>query len=111
MGVEREILPNTAVTVDFIRSYGRDQTNRLDINEPRVLANGTFGRPGVAIFDPDGTRTGARGDGPPVVVVEERARRVLEHANPIGDRRSSDFLRSVVADDPRSMQIGFRVTF
>jgi hypothetical protein len=31
--------------------------------------------------------------------------------NPIGNRRSSDFLRSVVADDPRSMQLGFRFTF
>jgi hypothetical protein len=31
--------------------------------------------------------------------------------NPIGNRRSSDFLRSVVADDPRSMQVGFRYTF
>jgi hypothetical protein len=31
--------------------------------------------------------------------------------NPIGNRRSSDFLRSVVADDPRSMQLGVRYTF
>ena len=31
--------------------------------------------------------------------------------NPIGNRRSTDFLRSVVADDPRSMQLGFRYTF
>jgi hypothetical protein len=31
--------------------------------------------------------------------------------NPIGNRRSSDFLTSVVADDPRSMQVGLRYTF
>ncbi len=31
--------------------------------------------------------------------------------NPIGNRRSTDFLQSVVADDPRSMQVGFRFTF
>ena len=31
--------------------------------------------------------------------------------NPIGNRRSTDFLQSVVADDPRSMQLGFRYTF
>ena len=28
----------------------------IDINEPRLLANGTIGRPGPAVFDPDGTR-------------------------------------------------------
>ena len=31
--------------------------------------------------------------------------------NPIGNRRSSDFLTSVVADDATSMQLGFRYTF
>jgi hypothetical protein len=31
--------------------------------------------------------------------------------NPIGNRRSSDFMTSVVADDPRSMQVGLRYTF
>jgi hypothetical protein len=56
VGVERQIMTNMAVTVDYIQSYGRDQTNRIDINEPRVLPNGAFGRPGPAVFDPDGTR-------------------------------------------------------
>jgi len=31
--------------------------------------------------------------------------------NPIGDRRSADFLKSIVADDARSMQLGLRFTF
>jgi hypothetical protein len=72
VGVEREILPNTAVTVDFIQSYGRDQTNRIDINEPRLLPNGTFGRPGSAVFDPDGTRI-------PSQARNTNFRRVLEY--------------------------------
>lgn len=31
--------------------------------------------------------------------------------NPIGNRRSTDFFRSIVADEPRSMQIGLRYIF
>ena len=31
--------------------------------------------------------------------------------NPIGNRRSTDFLKSIVADEPRSMQLGLRYTF
>ena len=71
-GVEREILPNTAVTVDFVQSYGRDQTDRIDINEPRLLANGTIGRPGPSVFDPDGTRI-------PAQARNTNFRRVLEY--------------------------------
>jgi Carboxypeptidase regulatory-like domain/TonB dependent receptor-like, beta-barrel len=71
-GVEREILANTAVTVDFVQSYGRDQTDRIDINEPRLLANGTIGRPGPAVFDPDGTRI-------PAQARSTNFRRVLEY--------------------------------
>jgi hypothetical protein len=72
VGVEREILANTAVTVDFIQSYGRDQTNRIDINEPRLLPNGTIGRPGPAVFDPEGTRI-------PAQARNTNFRRVLEY--------------------------------
>jgi hypothetical protein len=71
-GVEREIMANTAVTVDFVQSYGRDQTNRIDINEPRLLANGTVGRPGPAVFDPEGTRI-------PAQARNTAFRRVLEY--------------------------------
>ena len=72
VGIERQIMANMAVTVDFIQSYGRDQTNRLDINEPRLLANGTIGRPGPAVFDPDGTRI-------PPQARSTNFRRVLEY--------------------------------
>jgi hypothetical protein len=72
VGVERQIFANTAVTVDFVQSYGRDQTNRIDINEPRLLANGTIGRPGAAGFDPDGTLI-------PAQARNTNFRRVLEY--------------------------------
>ncbi len=72
VGVERQIMTNMAVTVDFIQSYGRDQTNRIDINEPRLLANGTIGRPGPAVFDPDGTKI-------PAQARNTNFRRVLEY--------------------------------
>ena len=65
-------MANMAVTVDFIQSYGRDQTNRIDINEPRLLANGTVGRPGPEVFDPDGTRI-------PAQARNTAFRRVLEY--------------------------------
>jgi hypothetical protein len=54
-GVQREIMPGIAVTVDYVGNRGRDQTARIDINEPRLLANGQIGRPGPSVFDPDGT--------------------------------------------------------
>ena len=54
-GVERQIMNGMAVTADYVGSRGHDQTGRIDINEPRLLANGTIGRPGPSVFDPDGT--------------------------------------------------------
>jgi hypothetical protein len=54
-GIQREIIPTMALTVDYVGNRGRDQTLRIDINEPRLLPNGQFGRPGPAVFDPDGT--------------------------------------------------------
>ena len=55
VGVQREIFSGMAVTVDVVATRGYDQLGRIDINEPRRLANGTIGRPGPAVFDPDGT--------------------------------------------------------
>jgi hypothetical protein len=55
VGVQREIFTGMAVTVDVITTRGYDQLGRIDINEPRLLANGTIGRPGPAVFDPNGT--------------------------------------------------------
>ena len=62
-GVQRELLPGIALTVDYVGNRGYDQTARIDINEPRLLADGRFGRPGPSVFDPDGTLVpaGARG--------------------------------------------------
>jgi hypothetical protein len=54
-GIQREILPGIAVTVDYVGNRGYDQTARIDINEPRLLANGRVARPGPSVFDPDGT--------------------------------------------------------
>jgi outer membrane receptor protein involved in Fe transport len=58
VGVKRELRPGLAVSADYIGNRGRDQTGLIDINEPvnRV-------RPGVNVFDPDGTLIppGARG--------------------------------------------------
>ena len=54
-GVQRELMPNVGLTVDYVGNRGRDQTGLVDINEPRLLANGRIGRPGPSVFDPDGT--------------------------------------------------------
>jgi hypothetical protein len=53
-GIQRELMPGIALTVDYVGNRGRDQTLRLDINEPRLLPSGTIGRPGPSVFDPDG---------------------------------------------------------
>jgi hypothetical protein len=54
-GVERQILPNVAVRVDYVGNVGRDQTGRIDINEGPVGPTGVVSRPGVNGFDPTGT--------------------------------------------------------
>ena len=54
-GVQRELTPMLALTVDYVGNRGRDQTLRIDINEPRLLPDGRIGRPGPSVFDPDGT--------------------------------------------------------
>ncbi|MBI2189395.1 MAG: TonB-dependent receptor [Acidobacteria bacterium] len=53
-GVQRELLPGVALTVDYVGNRGRDQTLLIDINEPRLLPDGRIGRPGASVFDPDG---------------------------------------------------------
>ncbi len=50
IGVERELIPNFALSVDYVGSASRDQFGAIDINEP-VLGV----RPGVDVFDPNGT--------------------------------------------------------
>src|SRR5258705_2043894 len=53
--VQRAIFRGLALTVDVVATRGYDQTGRIDINEPRLLANGTIGRPGPAVCGPNGT--------------------------------------------------------
>jgi hypothetical protein len=62
-GIQREVLPGIAVTVDYVGNRGRDQTARIDINEPRLLPDGRIGRPGPSVFDPDGTLIPAQARG------------------------------------------------
>jgi hypothetical protein len=49
-GVARELAPDVALTLDYVGNVSRDQLGVIDINEP---VNGV--RPGVDVFDPDGT--------------------------------------------------------
>ena len=92
VGVEREIRRGMAVTVDYVGSRGHDQTGRLDINEPRLLANGQIGRPGPAVFDPDGTRIPASARG-------ANFQRVLEYTT--SDVFNSDYNALEVSLDRR----------
>jgi hypothetical protein len=55
VGVKHELMTDLAVSADYIGNRGRDITAVVDINEPRTLPNGLRGRPGVNVFDPDGT--------------------------------------------------------
>ena len=54
-GMERQLAPNLAVTVDYVGNVGRDQTGKIDINEGPLDANGDVTRLGVDVFDPTGT--------------------------------------------------------
>jgi hypothetical protein len=91
-GFEREVLPGMAVTVDYVGSRGRNQTGRLDINEPRPLPNGTVGRPGPAVFDPDGTRI-------PESARDRNYQRVLEYTT--SDVFNSDYNALEISLDRR----------
>ena len=54
-GVERQIIPNLAVTIDYVGNIGRDQTGKVDINEGPLDASGDVTWRGIAAFDPTGT--------------------------------------------------------
>ena len=54
-GVERQLVPNVAVTIDYVGNIGRDQTGQIDINEGPLNASGSVTRLGVNVFDPTGT--------------------------------------------------------
>ncbi|MFN2446599.1 MAG: TonB-dependent receptor domain-containing protein [Vicinamibacterales bacterium] len=50
IGVNHQVFANAAVGVDYVANASRDQMGVIDINEP---VNGV--RPGISVFDPDGT--------------------------------------------------------
>ena len=76
-GIQREIMPGIALTVDYVGNRGRDQTLRIDINEPRLLPNGTIGRPG-----PVGVRSGRNAD--PAAGAQHELPRVLQYQTATG---------------------------
>ena len=53
--MERQLVPNVAVTIDYVGNIGRDQTGQIDINEGPLNASGSVTRLGVNVFDPTGT--------------------------------------------------------
>ena len=71
LGFSQEIISNMALSVDYVANASRDQLGVIDINEP---VNGV--RPGVAVFDPDGTmipRRGARRELPARAAVADQS--------------------------------------
>jgi hypothetical protein len=54
LGVKRELIANMAASIDYVGNRGRDQTALIDINEPRLMPDGTRRRPGISVFDPTG---------------------------------------------------------
>ena len=60
VGVNHQFFTNAAVAVDYVANASRDQLGVVDINEP---VNGV--RPGVDVFDPDGTLIPAEARGTP----------------------------------------------
>ena len=55
MGMERQLIPNVALSVDYVGNVGHDQTGKIDINEGPMRANGEVTWQGVNAFDPTGT--------------------------------------------------------
>jgi outer membrane receptor protein involved in Fe transport len=54
-GVERQLVPNLALSIDYVGNIGRDQTGLIDINEGPLNASGSVTRLGINVFDPTGT--------------------------------------------------------
>jgi len=82
LGVQRQLMANTAVGLDFIGNRGRDQMRQIDISEGPAGPNGRIVRLTAAQFDPDGTLIPAAARG-------ARFQRVRQ--NTISDDFNSDF--------------------
>jgi hypothetical protein len=55
VGVEREVMPNLSVSVDYVGNRGYDQTALIDINDCGTGPDRRVIRCGVNAFDPNGT--------------------------------------------------------
>jgi len=96
VGVKHEILPNTAVSVDYVGNQGRDNTGVIDINEGPLDANGRVTRRGVAAFDPSGVLVPASARSATFVQFNQ------EQTRELGDALNSDF-KSVELELERRM--------
>ena len=83
LGATRELMPDLALTVDYVANVSRDQIGRIDINEP---VGGV--RPGVDVFDPNGILVPAAARG-------TSFRRVFQYQT-----------RSELDGDYKSLQVG-----
>jgi len=87
-GIQHELARDWAITADYVANASRDQLGLIDINEP---VNGV--RPGVNVFDPDGTLI-------PAEARSTRFRRVLQYQT-----------RDELNGDYKSLQIGVTKRF
>jgi hypothetical protein len=71
LGLQRELMPNLGLTIDYVGNRGRNQTTQIDISEG-PLVNGRITRLSVDQFDPDGTLI-------PAVARNRAFRRVLQY--------------------------------
>jgi hypothetical protein len=72
LGVQREILPNLAVGLDYVGHRGKDQTAQIDISEGPLGPNGRVTRLTADEFDPTGTLI-------PAAARDTAFRRVLQY--------------------------------
>ena len=63
VGMERQLVPNVAVTVDYVGNVGHDQTGTVDINEGPLGSDGEVTYQGIDVFDPTGTKIPAAARG------------------------------------------------
>lgn len=92
VGVQRELMPNLAVGVDFVGQQGRDQTGQIDISEGPVGPDGRVTRLSAAEFDPQGVLI-------PASARDTEFRRVLQYQTL--DAFDSDFKSVELSLDKR----------
>ncbi len=54
LGLQRELVPNVGLTIDYVGNRGRNQSTQIDISEGPAGANGRITRLTPAQFDPTG---------------------------------------------------------